>query len=864
MQETQTLFSAGLNSRNPAHTLPDGFSQEVKNADLTHGDFRPEKGELVSSSDPGGTQYYYEAGGSWVGGTGFTSLTFSSFTLPAYDPSGTNITYVCTSNNTNTTGADITYAGPVTIPLNTTLQISNSAAVSAGNNYTMTVEETAQGFANANKFIEYANDLYISRDAFTVIATSIQNTGTNGVCEITVSSADFGKFHPGDVVQSNGNELESGSYITSINTGNNKIILNQAALSTTNSNTNLEISANPTRIMDGNLANSFQVGVQIPQPDFTFVEVGADSAYSAKKWIASAPNPPVPLRYAVSRLDDTGVESGMSTPSSVGAITHTSTNKPLGVTISNLDKGKYFLYRIGDTSSIFKLLDYYYHNTSLSFSLAAPSGNNQVLSITNTGMPVGTAYALRWFAFDNADSKAAKDTTSTKTTNGVTDFASPTNITLYKNASTDEFYLQVLAKFPDDDREYTIAWLQTNGTNNVATDYGYIDFKNSRSLSPLAPYEEAGLPPKNIKFLTEVNNFFFASVDKILYVSRRSQPNLWPNDAFITFDSFITGLGRRGSELVVFTQFGVYRVFGNSYDSLRKVQIPTTEGISDGLDKTVAETRGGLLYANDNGIHYYNGAEIRTITKNLVADFALPSATKKANIAGVIDDQYYLLAGGGTTGWKLDLRDGLPKLSKTSLSATNLHYRGLTNRLYSSTGIIGEGSDLDFTFQSKDFIGGDLNAEKIYRSIVVSGSDFTGTITPVVDGVEQAATSLSSVTDLDRKIYLAGALRGNRMSVKITGKGKLQLVGVDFDLASSFQLSRFDSVTVKYVGTPSLSVKVDGVEKIASTTLSSPTGIEGEATLYFPAMTEGVIPHLFATETEANRIISSQYGAEAI
>ena len=56
MQETQTLFSAGLNSRNPAHTLPEGFSQEVKNADLTHGDFRPEKGELVSSSDPGGTQ----------------------------------------------------------------------------------------------------------------------------------------------------------------------------------------------------------------------------------------------------------------------------------------------------------------------------------------------------------------------------------------------------------------------------------------------------------------------------------------------------------------------------------------------------------------------------------------------------------------------------------------------------------------------------------------------------------------------------------------------------------------------------------------------------------------------------------------
>ena len=326
-------------------------------------------------------------------------------------------------------------------------------------------------------------------------------------CEITVTSSDFGKFHPGDVVQSNGNELESGSFITSINTGNNKITLNRPALSVTTNNTNLEVSANPTRIMDGDLTESFQVGVQIPEPDFTFTNVGSASTYSAKKWIANT-TPPVPLRYAVSRLDDTGVESGMSTPSSVGAITHSSPDHPLGVTLSNLDKGKYFLYRIGDTSSIFKLLDYYYHNTSLAFSLAAPSGSNQVLSITNTGMPVGTAYALRWFAFDDVDSKAAKDSTSTKTTNGVTDFAASTNITLYKNAATDEFYLQVLAKFPDDDREYTIAWLQTNGSSNQATYYGYLDFKNSRSLSPLAPYEEAGLPPKNIKFLTEVNNFF--------------------------------------------------------------------------------------------------------------------------------------------------------------------------------------------------------------------------------------------------------------------------------------------------------------------------------------------------------------------
>ena len=288
MQELQTTFSAGLNNRLPAHALPEGFSQEAQNTDLTHGDLRPEKGEGTVSTDPAGAQYYYEAGGTWVGGSGFTATTYGSLVLPQYDPNGTNLTIVCTSSNTATTGADVSYAGPIEIPENTTLQISNSAAVAAGNLYTMTVEETAQGFATANKFVEYAEDLYITRDSFSVNATAIANTGTNGVCEITVSSADIGKFHEFDVVTSNGGELSSGSFVTSINTGNNKVTLNQAAANTSSSTVSLEVSCVPTRIMDGDLSESFQVGVQIPVPDFVFTELATASAYNPTTYVIEA------------------------------------------------------------------------------------------------------------------------------------------------------------------------------------------------------------------------------------------------------------------------------------------------------------------------------------------------------------------------------------------------------------------------------------------------------------------------------------------------------------------------------------------------------------------------------------------------
>ena len=76
---------------------------------------------------------------------------------------------------------------------------------------------------------------------------------------------------------------------------------------------------------------------------------------------------------------------------------------------------------------------------------------------------------------------------------------------------------------------------------------------------------------------------------------------------------------------------------------------------------------------------------------------------------------------------------------------------------------------------------------------------------------------------------------------------------------------RFNSVTFTYTGTPTVTVKVDSVERISSTVLTDPgTGNTGTATLYFTAMTEGHIPHVNAVETETSRVSSSVFDAEVI
>ena len=58
---------------------------------------------------------------------------------------------------------------------------------------------------------------------------------------------------------------------------------------------------------------------------------------------------------------------------------------------------------------------------------------------------------------------------------------------------------------------------------------------------------------------------------------------------------------------------------------------------------------------------------------------------------------------------------------------------------------------------------------------------------------------------------------------------------------------------------------MDSVTKIDAVTLTNPgTGNTGTSILYFPAMTEGHIPHIIADETETSRVSGSVFDAEVI
>ena len=70
---------------------------------------------------------------------------------------------------------------------------------------------------------------------------------------------------------------------------------------------------------------------------------------------------------------------------------------------------------------------------------------------------------------------------------------------------------------------------------------------------------------------------------------------------------------------------------------------------------------------------------------------------------------------------------------------------------------------------------------------------------------------------------------------------------------------------MKYVGTPTVAVTLDGSANIPATALSAPTGAVGEGTLYFAAMSTGLVPHLKETNDEASgRILEFSYAATEV
>ena len=430
------------------------------------------------------------------------------------------------------------------------------------------------------------------------------------------------------------------------------------------------------------------------------------------------------------------------------------------------------------------------------------------------------------------------------------------------------------APYSDDSREYLFA--STNvvgavilGDNGLGTHLGcgsIIDFTPPRALIQIEPINDPVSIPYNLKYLTEFNNFFMGAVEKRLHISNYAKPNNYAIDGYLDFDAQITGIVSRGGEAAVFTELGLFRVYGSAHNEMRKVQVPTVHGVPVGGEKTIAKIKDSVMYVSHAGICYFDGRSVTVLTDRVIQTFAPPSATTSENVAGVFDDTYYLLTS-GRDGWKVDMKDQ-PRICRSTDRATNLHYRGVDNKLYSEAGYQGGASTPNkFSFETRDFTGGNITAEKAYYTVYVTGSDFSGTINIKCDGVLVDTYNYPApIAEFNRALSISTAKVANRASIEFVNcTGKIASISVKYDNLAEQQKKRFNSVTLTYTGTPTVIVKVDSITKISAVTLTSPgAGNTGTSILYFPAMTEGHLPHITTDETETSRISGTVYDSEVI
>lgn len=119
-------------------------------------------------------------------------------------------------------------------------------------------------------------------------------------------------------------------------------------------------------------------------------------------------------------------------------------------------------------------------------------------------------------------------------------------------------------------------------------------------------------PPDNGKYLIENQGAFFCAVDDKLYFSEIFNCHAWNPSNWISFDDNITGIVAEFQGLLVFTRNRVYKVVGNSVDTIEKVEIPTHQGCIN--HRTCATLSNAPIWLSNDGLCMWDGQSVKLIS----------------------------------------------------------------------------------------------------------------------------------------------------------------------------------------------------------------------------------------------------------
>ena len=244
----------------------------------------------------------------------------------------------------------------------------------------------------------------------------------------------------------------------------------------------------------------------------------------------------------------------------------------------------------------------------------------------------------------------------------------------------------------------------------------YVDtLKDSEIDGDLLESENYYEAPANLRYISESYAMLFGAVDSTLRFTPIGEPNAWPPEYSIEFDSPITGLGPVANGILVMTKFTTYIVTGTGPLSLVQQTLRGDQGCID--NRSIQQvTRGMLCWASADGLCVSSGNNVEVITKNMLGRVELSPVS-----SAVVDEVYYCLNSDGTTLiWDFRFAPTFyyADLNVSQLTVANSQLYGWqSGKQY----LMFQGENkLEYLYKSPRYIEGSLTQPKTYKKFYFS------------------------------------------------------------------------------------------------------------------------------------------------
>lgn len=142
--------------------------------------------------------------------------------------------------------------------------------------------------------------------------------------------------------------------------------------------------------------------------------------------------------------------------------------------------------------------------------------------------------------------------------------------------------------------------------------------------------------PAGLKYLTEAYAMLFGVIDNTLRFTPIGQPNAWPPEFSIPYDSNITGIGSTANGVLVMTADKTHLVTGTGPFSLSSQSLRGDQGCIS-HDSIQQVENGAIVWASSDGLCVSAGGSPKNITKYQLGDLKFDPTSSSVN-----NEVYYL------------------------------------------------------------------------------------------------------------------------------------------------------------------------------------------------------------------------------